>query len=52
MTITKLVSKSAGGMNEQLLKTSSADVLSSRKNLRKTVWGGGVASTPPDTSEG
>ena len=31
LTITKLVSKSARGMNEQLLKTSGADVLSSRK---------------------
>ena len=31
-------------MNKQLLKTSSADVLSSRKKLRKTL---GVASTPP-----
>ena len=30
-------------MNEQLLKTSGADVLSSRKKLRKTLWG--VAST-------
>ena len=34
--ITELVSKSAQGMNEQLLKTSGADVLSSRKKLRKT----------------
>ena len=41
MTITELVSKSAQGMNEQLLKTSGADVLSSRKNLRKTLRGGG-----------
>ena len=32
-------------MNKQLLKTSGADVLSSRKKLRKTLWG--VASTPP-----
>ena len=31
-------------MNEQLLKTSRADVLSSRKKLRKTL--GGFASTP------
>ena len=32
-------------MNEQLLKTSGADVLSSRKKLRKTLRG--VASKPP-----
>ena len=32
-------------MNEQLLKTSGADVLSSRKKLRKTFLG--VASTAP-----
>ena len=31
----KLVSKSARGINEQLLKTSGADVLTSRKKLRK-----------------
>ena len=31
MTITKLVSKCARGINEQLLKTSGADVLSSMK---------------------
>ena len=28
-------------MNEQPLKTSGADVLSSRKKLRKTLWEGG-----------
>ena len=28
-------------MNEQLLKTSGTDVLSSRKKLRKTLWEGG-----------
>ena len=41
--------KCAGGMNEQLLKTSGTDVLSSRKKLRKTLWegGGGRASIPP-----
>ena len=33
--ITKLVSKCAGGINEQLLKTSGFDVLSSRKKLKK-----------------
>ena len=33
--------KCAGGMNEQLLKTSGTDVLSSRKKLRKTLWEGG-----------
>ena len=32
-------------MNKQLLKTPGADVLSSRKKLRKTY--GGVPSTPP-----
>ena len=41
-------------MNEQPLKTSRADVLSTRKKLGKTLWG--VASTPPPplpcTSEG
>ena len=45
---TKLVSKSARGMNEQLLKTSGAGVLSPRQKLRKTLWGRGeVASTTP-----
>ena len=40
------------GMNEQLLKTPGADVLSSRKKLRKTLWGGGggVGIPPPCTS--
>ena len=33
-------------MNEQLLKTSGADVLSSRKKLRKTLWGGVTSTTP------
>ena len=33
------------GLNEQLLKMSRADVLSSTKTLRKTLRG--VASTPP-----
>ena len=33
--ITKLVSKCAGVINEQLLKTSGFDVLSSRKKLQK-----------------
>ena len=32
-------------MNEQLLKRSGANVLSSRKKLRKTFWW--VAFTPP-----
>ena len=45
---TELVSNFAGGMNEQLLKTSGADVSSPRKKLRKTLrGGGGVISTPP-----
>ena len=39
MTIPKLDSNSEQGMNEQLLKTSGADVLSSRKKLRKTLGG-------------
>ena len=34
-------------MNEQLLKTSSTDVLSSRKKLRKTLVGGGGGILPP-----
>ena len=33
-------------MNEQLLKTPGADVLSSRKKLRKTLWGGGELASP------
>ena len=37
-------SKCAQGMDKQILKTSGADVLSSRKKLRKTL--GQVASTP------
>ena len=42
MTITELDSKCMQGMNEQLLKTSGADVLSSGRKLRKTLggWGG------------
>ena len=43
--ITKLVSKCAGGINEQPLKTSGFDVLSSRKKLQKTF--GGVTSPAP-----
>ena len=40
-------------MNEQLLKTSSTDVSSSRKKLRKTLVGaGGGASATGCTSEG
>ena len=38
-------------MNEQLLKTSSTDVLSSRKKVRKTLvgagGGGGILPPPP-----
>ena len=41
LIITELVSKSAQGINEQLMKTSGSDVLFSRKKLRKTLWGGG-----------
>ena len=33
-------------MNEQLLETSGADVLSYKKKLRKTWWEGGGVSTP------
>ena len=42
----------AWGINEQLQKTSGADVLLSSKKIRKTL--GGVATTPPPpcTSEG
>ena len=35
-SLIQLVSKCTGGINEQLLKTSGADVLSSRKKLKKT----------------
>ena len=41
MTITELDSKCSQGMNEQLLKTSVADVLSSGRKLRKTLGGRG-----------
>ena len=34
-------------MKEQLLKTSGADVSSSRKKLRKTLGGGGGWNPPP-----
>ena len=34
-------------MNEQLLKTSGADVLSSRKKTQKNLPGGLVDATPP-----
>ena len=44
--ITKLVSKCAGGINEQLLKTLGFDVLSSRKKLQKPL-GGQLAPLPP-----
>ena len=37
---TKLVSKCVGGRNEQPLKTSGIDVLSSREKLKKTLEGG------------
>ena len=36
-----LVSKCALGINEQPLKTSGADVLSARENIKKTSHGGG-----------
>ena len=47
LSITKLILKSARGMNEQVLKTWGADVLSSRKKLRKTSWGSGIHPPPP-----
>ena len=48
MTITKLVSKCARGMKEQLLKTSCSDVLSSKKNLKRKLReeGGSHPPTP------
>ena len=45
--ITKLVSKCAGGINEQPLKTSGFDVLSSRKKLQTTLEGWGKLAPPP-----
>ena len=42
---TKLVSKCAGGINKQLLKTLGFDVLSSMKKLQKPL--GGETSPPP-----
>ena len=46
--ITKLVSKCAWGINEQLLKTSGFDVLSSRKKLQKTLlYAQGLNSNSP-----
>ena len=46
LTITKLVSKRARGMNKQLPKTSGTDVLSSKKKLRKILWREGGIPTP------
>ena len=46
LTITKLVSKRARGMNKQLPKTSGTEVLSSKKNLRKILRRGGGIHTP------
>ena len=47
MTITELVSKRAQGLNEQVPKTSGADVLSSRKkNSKKNLRGGGGGIPP------
>ena len=39
LTITKLVSKCVRGINEQLLKTSGADVFQSRKKTQKNLRG-------------
>ena len=47
LIITKPVSKCVRGKNEQLLKTSGADVLSSRKENRKTSKGVGNHPPPP-----
>ena len=50
-SLIQLVSKCTGGINEQLLKTSGADVLSSRKNLKKASdEGRGGGQTPPPHS--
>ena len=48
----KLVLKCVGGMNEQLLKTSGANVLSPRKNSEEPYGGGGTPTPPHCTSEG
>ena len=52
--ITKLVSKCVRRINEQLLKTSGADVLLSMEILRKTSERGGTPPPPhpPRASEG
>ena len=50
LIITELVSKWARGINEQLLKTSGADVLSSREKL-KIPQRGGTPPRSPRTSE-
>ena len=47
LTITKLISKSARGMNEQPLKTLGTDVLFSRRKIRKTLWGWHPPLPPP-----
>ena len=39
-------------MNEQLLKTPGADVLSSRKKSPKNLKGGASTPPPPCTSDG
>ena len=39
----------ARGIDEQLLKTSGAEVLSPRKKIRKNLKGGGQPSSPPPT---
>ena len=59
-TITKLVSKCVRMINEQLLKTSGAEVLSFKKKTQKNLTGGGGAPggapppppPPPLVSEG
>ena len=40
----------ARGIDEQLLKTSGAEVLSPRKKIRKNLKGGGQPSSPPPST--
>ena len=47
--ITKLVSKCAGGINEQLLKTSGFDFIVQEKTP-KTLEGGATSPPPPPRS--
>ena len=47
VNITKLVSKCSGGINEELLKTAGADVLSSRTKTQKKKTSEGAGGNPP-----